>query len=394
MKRRKEAVISILLCLAVLSGCSYGGSGADTTTGTPPVSDPGSATTPYNTTEALTTEALTTADVPPSDMKLTMSHESTVKKEDYTSVSKYAEYLKASKKKYLTPGLLQDTVPQGLSRSPSDGRIYVSSYSNKNNTPSVVIVMNAEGELVAEYILKNSDGSAFTGHVGGIAVTETYMYIAVGSDGNGAYCLAEFKLSDLQRYGSSEIKIKDTVSIPSGTSFLSYSDGILWAGNFYLKGTYDLGSIFNFTTSVDGKNYGGYAAAYKIGENDGRLTEDETLGYARPDYILAIPDKVQGFSYSNGRIALSISYGRKNDSYISVYKFIIGNTSKKIKADGVEYNFSTLGSANLLKTYTVMPMTEGLTLTEDGKLLVLFESAAMKYSDSRCPTAYIWETEF
>lgn len=386
----RVSAMLLLVCMLFLYGCeSAENNSAGTTTYV-------ENTTPEETTSTAetTTEAVTTLDVPGDDAVFTMTQKVTVAKEDYLSESKYSEFLSASKKKYLTPGLMQNTVPQGLARSPSDGRIYVSSYSGKSNTPSVVLAMNEEGLLVAEYLIKNSDGSPFTGHVGGIAVTEQYMYIAVGSDGNGAYCLAEFKLSELQRYGSSEIKIENTVSVPSGTGFLSYADGILWTGNFYLKGTYDLGSIFNFPTSVDGKPYGGYAAAYRVDEKSGKLSEDAKLGYAKPYYVLAIPDKVQGFAYSGGKIALSISYGRKNDSYISIYKFLFENTGKTIKADGVEYKFATLGSANHVKTYTVMPMTEGLAVTKGGNLLVLFESAAIKYSDSRCPTDYIWETEF
>lgn len=390
MKERKRKILTLIsatLLFAMLASCSLREGRGDTTQGE-------STTLEESDTPAQATEEITTADVLPEGVKLTMSQISTVNTESYRDEDKYSEYIRASEKRYLVPGLVQNTVPQGLSVSPDDGRIYVSSYSNLKNTPSVILVMNKEGVSVAEYFIRNSDGTPFTGHVGGIAVTEHYMYVAVGSDGEGTYCLAEFKLSEFQRYGTSDIKIEKTVSVPSGTGFLSYADGILWTGNFYLKGTYDLGSKFNFTTTVDGKAYGGYAAAYSLDKENARLVEDDKLGYAKPSFVLAVPDKVQGFAYRGGKVFLSISYGRKNDSFLSVYSFVPGNTKKTVEIDNVSYDFETLGQKNHVKTFTLMPMTEGLTFDTDGRLLVLFESAAMKYADSRCPTAYIWATEF
>lgn len=357
-----------------------------------------SATTPGDTTlSEITTppsessQIKDTSDITPENTSFTMTQTSTVSEKDYESKIKYKYFLSKTEKKYIIPGLEQNTIPQGVAYSSSNDRIYITSYSNASNTPSVIFALNSEGTLVAEYILKNSDGTPFTGHVGGIAVTEQYIYISVGANGNGAYCVAEIKLSDLEKYGSHEITLNKKVSLPSGVSFLSYSDGILWAGNFYHpSANYNLGTVFNFTTTVDSIKYGGYAAAYKTDSN-GRLIEDTSLGYAKPFYVLAIPNKVQGLAYSNGKIYLSTSYGRRNDSYIYAYDVSLTDTGKKITADSQTYNFDTLRLENLSDTILAIPMSEALTVTKDGNILVLFESGAMKYSDGYYRTDSIWK---
>lgn len=387
-----KKILSLLLCMTIFSTLLIGCANEN-------VSDVGTASTTTEesssvSNEETTTEDVTTQDVLPEGVTFKSTQVNTIKKEDYIGQSKYKDFLNISEKSHIVPALEQNTVPQGLAYSPSDGRVYITSYSALSNTPSVILALNADGDFVAEYFLYNSDGTPFVGHVGGIALTEHYMYIALGGDGNGAYSVGEFKISDLPRYGSHDLKIIDTVSVPSGVSYLSYNDGILWTGNFYIKGTYDLGSKFNFTTSVDGKAYGGYAAAYRLDKNDARLVEDESLGYAKPDYVLATPDKVQGLAYDNGKVVLSISYGRKNDSYVYVYKSFLENTGNTVKVDGVEYKFDVLGSKNLLKSYRAIPMSEGITVDADGKFLLLFESAAIKYSDSLCPTDRLWRMDF
>ena len=263
-------------------------------------------------------------------------------------------------------------------------------------TPSVILVLDPNGKLVAEYNIYNADGTPYTGHVGGIAVTEDYLYFSGPADKDGNYTLAEFPLSELTLNGSQTIKIKDTVAIPIGTGYVFYADGMLWIGNFYLKGTYDLGKIFNFTIpSSSGKEYGGYAAAYDLSYKEvKRLEVKDGDKYAVPDFVLATPDKVQGFAYRDGKVTLSISYGRKKTSTLAFYKINLSNPTGRITVDGNKYPFIILDTTNMVASMTALPMTEGLTYSEDGELLVLFESAAQKYSDSRDPTDYIWKIEF
>lgn len=382
--------IAIILCLTLTFGCNT----APTDQNNPETTD-AITTLPNLTTEATTAEQIETLPNIPGG-KLTMTQEAKVSEETYKSNETYEMFLKAAEKYTLTPGLKQNTIPQGLSRNPKTGYLYVSSYSGASNTPSVILVMDPTGKFVAQYNIYNADETPFTGHVGGVAVTEDYLYFSGPADPNGYYTLAEFDLSTLTLNGSQDIKIENTVSIPIATGYLSYADGMLWIGNFYLKGTYDLGKVFNFTTkNSSGKEYGGYAAAYDLnGKDEKRLTVGKGDKYAVPDHVLATPEKVQGFAYRDGCVMLSTSYGRRNTSVLMCYRIDLAKPTGDITVDGMKYPLTILDMTNMVKSYPTMPMTEGLTYAEDGKILVLFESAAQKYSDSKDPTDYIWKIEF
>ena len=323
---------------------------------------------------------------------VTLTQTSVVTNENFTTLPAFSEFLATAEKSVLIPGLTEPIVPQGLARNPETGYIYVTAYYSDSSKASVILVMNPSGTFVAEYFVYNADGSNYTGHMGGIAVTEKYLYFS-GPSVNGNYTVAEFALSDLPLSGSHNITINKTVALAICASYLFYDDGMLWAGNFYLEGSYDLGRLFNFkTANADGTQYGGYAAAFEVDES--RLVVDSEAGYAVPSHVLATPDKVQGFAYKNGKVALSISYGRNNNSTLGFYNIDLNNHKKTIAVDGLTYGLTILDSTNRVKNVTTMCMTEGVTLSKDGKLLILYESAAKKYYNSKNPTDYIWEYAF
>jgi len=99
-----------------------------------------------------------------------------------------------------------------------------------------------------------------------------------------------------------------------------------------------------------------------------------------PDYILSIPPEVQGAAFIGDRIILSQSYGRKNNSRISIYfnplkapYYSIFNTE-----DGRSLPVWILGNDNHNMKITAPPMSEGLT-DYKGAVTVLYESGSDKY---------------
>lgn len=328
------------------------------------------------------------------DPTLTLSQKKTVSNENFTKLSAFSAFLKDSERFAFVPGLSENVVPQGIGRNPETGYTYISSYFNESGKASVISVLDEKGRFVAEYHVYNKNGTPFTGHMGGICVTEDYIYFSGPAVGD-YYSVAEFALKDLPLTGSHNITIDATVKLPIHSSYLFYDSGILWVGTFYLSGSYDLGKYFNFKTpNADGAQYGGYAAAFVLDGEEKRLTVKEGENYAVPSFVLATPDKVQGFAYKDGKVCLSKSYGRNNDSTLEYFKIDMAKADKTITVDGKTYPMTVLDRLNRTKTVTAMCMTEGITLDENGKIMVLFESAAKKYYNSKNPTDYIWKTEF
>ncbi|MBQ8398062.1 MAG: hypothetical protein IJX53_07720 [Clostridia bacterium] len=370
-----------LLAAAALIACAGGNPAADTTA-------PSTTAAPVTSAMPETTAAPVIGTLP---LRTTQVSRIGDKMDKFYKV-KFADFVSDAEKFCLTPGLAENFVPQGLARGAGSGWLYVSGYDGDGKQASVIMVLDTAGTLIAEYILHNADGSNFTGHVGGIAVTEDMLYVSAGSDADGNYIIAEFPLSELAVSGSQELRISRTVAVPMGASWLSYADGILWVGNFYLKGSYDLGTIFNFTTtSADGKAYGGYAAAYDLHDAEIKaLTVADGEPYAIPDFILACPDRVQGFVCEDGVVGLSLSYGRSNNSTIAYYTVDLEKPDRTLELGGRSYPFTVLDSRNQRASVTAMPMTEGLAPSGDGRVLVLFESGANKYSNASFPTDMIW----
>lgn len=337
--------------------------------------------------------ALSSYAFPEPEAALTMTQTQRIT-ENFTTDTTFSAFLADAERKVIVPGLEEGIVPQGFARNPKTGYMYMTGYFSGTGEPSAIVVMNPKGEFVAEYKIYKADGSAYTGHMGGLCVTENYLYFSGPTDSDGNYTVAEFALKDLSLSGSHSLTLDTTVALPIHASYLSYDTGTLWVGTFYLPGSYDLGNLFNTTTtSADGAAYGGYAAAFATND-EGRLVIDETTKYCKPYHVLATPNKVQGFAYRDGKVALSISYGRNNVSYLDFFNIDISNAPKTLTVDGLIYPMTILDSTNRITTVTAMCMSEGMALSKHGNLLVLFESAADKYYNSKNPTDYIWEYPF
>lgn len=352
---------------------------------TPTVSkDESSVDTSSDETESTSSEEST---VPP----LTMTQVSTVT-DNFLNIDTFATFLQNAEKYALIPGLREGIVPQGIARHAQTGYVYISAYFKTENTPSVILVLDEKGNFVAEHHVYTADGEPFTGHMGGICVTEQYLYFS-GPSKDGYYGIGEIPLSALAPAGAHDITFHSVVTLPIHSSYLFYDSGMLWVGTFYLKGSYDLGKYFNSLTSASGVTYGGYAAMLRVDEN-GKLTVPEGERYAVPEVILATPDKVQGFAYRDGKVALSISYGRNNNSKLDFYSVDLTSATQTIQADGKDYPLLILGIDKRTTAITAIGMSEGLTLTENGELFILFESGAQTYSNAKNPTDSIWRMPF
>ena len=298
----------------------------------------------------------------------------------------------------ITPGFNEKLVSQGMDRSEETGNIYISGYFKRTEdnpftlgeNPTTVAVLNAEGEFIAEYVMYKADGSAFTSHMGGVAVSEDTLYVSAdqGEDGDGdtTYWIAAIPLEELVTEGHQKVTIHTLYQVPVQPSFLNYSNGTLWVGNFYLssKAAYappvDLG-----TTKGEGETFGAYVLGYDLSEKGaGRMETLDGELYAMPDAdkFYAVTNRIQGMTMlADGSIVLSRSYGRKNNSELLAYDPSQAPV-QIVSLNGREYDCVLLEESCQLFAYTMMPMSEGITVrsAEGGEeLLILYESGAAIY---------------
>ncbi len=324
---------------------------------------------------------------PPS---MQFTQEQVVQKDTFTSETKYNTFLASSARDTMVAGLKQNLVPQGLAQSHKTNLLYMSAYASDGGN-SAVLVYTPSGRLCAEYVIYNADGTPCTKHLGGLAVTDTTLFISY--DSSNTYRVAAVPLHNLVTRGTQKVFLNTTYEVPVATSFLSYYDGYLWMGNFYLpSGGYDLMRILNYTTPVNGEAYGCYIAGYDISKLGAeRLSPASGQAYATPDVIMAAPQKVQGMAFDTktDTVILSHSWGRKNDSSLAFYTVdITKKADTTITLNNTDVPCFLL--ANSAKQIKTLPMTEGITLGGDGTVRVLYESGANKYSDGLHRTDYIW----
>ena len=350
-----------------------------------------------STAEAETASAEVSETGAAAETGLHLTQTKTVGKQTYTGVKEYKPFLKSAKPWAVIPGLNEGMIPQGMCYCAEDKRTYIASYS-KTDIPSVISVLDEDGILTAEAYLYNADGSRFSSHVGGLAISDDTLFVSAPADAEGHYQVAEIPMKELEGEGTREVKIQKTFRVPVSPSFMNFSDGCLWVGNFYHpKGNYDLSADMNYTTKAENAEYGCYILGYDLSKKSvERFDEVGPDGYPVPDMVMAAPDRIQGItSLSNGQMLLSQSYGRKSESrlmsfdtsstHATLHDFQVGSS----RVPGF-----ILDSNCLTKAVTALPMTEAVSAASDGMILVSFESGALHYSDGKDRTDHIWKMEW
>lgn len=313
--------------------------------------------------------------------------------------SAFSEYNSNGEPAFIIPGLNsgENFILQGVAYSEALNKALLCGYINPDadsvNSVIFVIDMNKtaaasngriyNGVLEKELFLINVDGSAFKGHVGGIAVTDKNVWISNGKK------LHRVSLETvINAKHSQTLAFEDAFSVPVLSSYCSYSDGILWVGEFeYAKDEYVTDAAHH---NKDNSSLTAWTAGYVIDES-GKEGFDSNTGFKSaamgdtliPDYILWHGEKVQGMSEAGNKIVLSTSYGRKNNSALYIYNNPVRSGAQAdctVVVAGREIPcYLFLGES---KKVAAPPMTEDLSVMRVGdgyKLLVASESGAYYY---------------
>ena len=283
----------------------------------------------------------------------------------------YADYSEL----FAIPETENGYVPQGYCLSEDGEHHIISCYHSEN--ASVLVFVNAEtGETDKLLNLITSGGKDFTGHAGGIAQENGWLYICHGSK---IYRISMADIRNAENGG--DVSLGESVQTDVKCSYINSDGEYLYAGEFYtydFDGGYDTDVSHHVSVSLFERHYS-RCNAYKLSDFEAAFDGSELV----PDFVLTTPNRVQGFArLSDGSFVLSTSFGRDNDSFMLIYAdvteseadFEIDFGGKKVPA----YHLS-----NKIKTATFRepPMLEGI----DGNgetVLGIFESGAKKYSDS------------
>jgi hypothetical protein len=90
----------------------------------------------------------------------------------------YSDFYKVSTEAAAIPGLENGLVPQGFSYIPDKDWYVISNYFEDGSPSVLTVVEAATGKYVKTLALSNTDGTPFTGHVGGVAVSRQNVWIA------------------------------------------------------------------------------------------------------------------------------------------------------------------------------------------------------------------------
>ena len=295
------------------------------------------------------------------------------------SAAAYDRFSAAGELSVVIPGLNEGFVPQGITYLPAEDAFLFAGYSGSSGENSALLEVSRQtGELIRQVKLSNVDGSKYTGHAGGVCATENDIYVS------NDHKLFRISLAAFEKLpASAECAFEEEIPVPVNSSYCSYADGVLWVGEFQYGGDYPTAASHRVSTAD------GLQRAWTCGY---RMTEGQD--FSVPDYILSMTERIQGMTTLNGCIYLSQSYGRKNDSMIYRYGDVLSrDPDQTAEVNGREAPLWILDKNTREGALICPPMTECLC-TVEGKLYVVFESAATTYMNPKNPSVHPMDRVF
>ena len=283
---------------------------------------------------------------------------------------------------YLVPGQTEDMIPQGLTYLPEKDWVLVSSSDKSEKNPSVVFALEREtGDFVAQFNLYTPEGEPWKCHAGGIAVSDYNLYVT--SDSGVAY----FPLSDLDVESGTvkDIAYKGALNFgqlgKTYSAYISASDGMLWAGNFYSNSPLSpalakMGFIGKDWVWKANDEYYNAILGYKL---SGDSSEKE---WANLESIKDNASKVVNVDNTVDCIQ-GISFRKIDDNTYKMYlsRTIDGSIGAAIAAATVELSEDVIYvNESNIKLHDNLPGAEGIVFIGDD-IHILYESGALCHFD-------------
>jgi len=288
------------------------------------------------------------------------------------------------------PGLAEDAVPQGLAWVPvrsgdgGDGAPrYLISHDRPGTAASCVSVLNADdaGALRAVVTLAEPDGSPHRGHVGGLAAAGGSLFVA--SDGRVLrFPLAPF-LADAPPESVRALAVRQDETNADVSAARTVEGGEeLWVGEFAYR------SLIPFTKDYPTVPSHHLVDRVGVKKRAWIVRSDPADPTGRVTGVLSVRTRVQGVCFlptadgTPGEVALSVSYGRTNDSTLAFYRDpTAGPPHRTVSVKGRDVPLWFLDAENHARSVAFPPMSEGIARTggPTPRLAVLTESGARKF---------------
>ncbi|MGE6260082.1 lamin tail domain-containing protein [Heyndrickxia sporothermodurans] len=294
---------------------------------------------------------------------------------------KYQELWDISKDGPVIPGLVQDLVPQGLGYYKKKDWLFTINYLSDGRPGTLSVIDATTEKLIKSVLLYNQDGTPYTGHAGGVAVSKEHVWI---SSENYLFTLNVNDIVSAKNNG--EVRFTNQIPVPVEAAYDVYDDdnGILWVGEFYEANSYPTDPSHHLINRAGEMQYA-WMVGYKLkSSNDMISSEQWNKGSnqpATPDYVLSTIGKVQGAIVQKKGISLATSYGRANDSVLYRYESPLKEKPHEyVKVNNKEIPLWFLDgqTAKPRESIVAIPMKEGAVLVKK-ELYVNFESGANKY---------------
>lgn len=268
-------------------------------------------------------------------------------------------------------------VPQGYCYCENQNLYAISYYHDEK--PSIIALIDSESGLrVKTVILYESEEKAFKGHAGGIGNDSQYLYITTD---NSVSRISFEAINACEDYGV--VVMNDYILTDIKCSYLNCDGEYLYVGEFYTNdGNYPTDDSHHIMVTPLEISFA-RVNVYNLNVIYNDFTENEKT-VSIPEYSLAVRERVQGIAKGDdGAIYLSISYGRKNYSYLEKYENLTMSQpaySYMLEENKIPVYF--LQKSSRTELIKLPPMLEGIDLKND-KITGIFESGAKKYSDAK-----------
>ena len=263
---------------------------------------------------------------------------------------RYTAFKKDFQDSFPIYGNTKGFVPQGLTYSDGYNIVLQTSHNKDTKTNMLYVIDFSTGSLIKALTLKNMNGENIPEHIGGVATDNQRVWVT------GDYQVYEYSLDEIVGTTNRDIACYQSGQVGTRGDFCYYGNGFLWIGDFY----------FPYFYEVPDKNP--LLWAFNTSE----------LNYQKPQYILSIPDKVQGMSLVDGKFYFSRSYTYLMNSKFSCYKDVLSKPYEVFKVNGFDVPYYRISEDDLIEEVVLPPMAEGF-FYYDNSFFISFESNADRY---------------